>query len=90
MELHVVRIGDVVICTNPFELFTEFGIRIKGRSKAVQTFVVQLTGPGTYLATEHAIRGGHYSAVVHSTLVGSEGGQILVNETVAAISSLFP
>ena len=44
VEVHVLRIGDAVVCTNPFELFTDYGIRIKARSKAVQTFVVQLVG----------------------------------------------
>jgi hypothetical protein len=89
MELHVLRIGDVAICTNSFELFTDYGIRIKARSKAVQTFVVQLVGPGTYLPTEKAVRGGHYSAVVHSSLVGPEGGNILVDQTVNIINSLW-
>ena len=46
MELHVLRIGDAVVCTNPFELFTDYGIRIKARSQAVQTFVIQLVGAG--------------------------------------------
>jgi len=90
MELHVVRIGDAVVCTNAFELFTDYGIRIKARSKAVQTFVVQLVGPGTYLPTEKAVRGGHYSAIVHSSLVGPEGGQALVDRTVALIDSVWP
>ena len=89
MELHVVRIGDAVICTNQFELFTDFGIRIKGRSKAEQTFVVQLVGPGTYLPTARAVRGGHYSAVVHSSHVGPKGGQVLVDRTVELIDSLW-
>lgn len=89
MELHVLRIGDVAICTNSFELFTDYGIRIKARSKAVQTFVVQLVGPGSYLPTEKAIQGGHYSAVVHSSLVGPEGGNVLVNRTVDVINSLW-
>jgi len=89
MELHILRVGDVAICTNSFELFTDFGIRIKARSKAVQTFVVQLVGPGTYLPTEKAVRGGHYSAVVHSSLVGPEGGNILVDRTVNRINSLW-
>jgi len=40
--VNVVRIGDTVICTNQFELYTDFGIQMKARSKAVQTFVVQL------------------------------------------------
>ena len=89
MELHVLRIGDVAVCTNSFELFTDFGIRIKARSKAVQTFVIQLAGPGTYVPTEKAVRGGHYSAVVHSSLVGPDGGQILVDRTVELINSLW-
>jgi len=89
VELHVVRIGDVAICTNPFELFTDYGIRMKARSKAVQTFVVQLVGGGSYLPTEKAVQGGHYSAVVHSSLVGPEGGTILVDKTVGMIDSLW-
>ncbi|MHC4329166.1 MAG: hypothetical protein ACYSWW_13720, partial [Planctomycetota bacterium] len=89
MELHVVRIGDIAVCTNSFELFTDYGIRMKARSKAVQTFVVQLAGPGTYLPTEKAVQGGHYSAVVHSSLVGPEGGDVLVDRTVHIINSLW-
>ena len=89
MELHVLRIGDVVVCTNAFELFTDFGIRIKGRSKAVQTFIIQLVGPGTYLPTERAVRGGHYSAIVHSSQVGPEGGQALVDRTVELIDAMW-
>jgi hypothetical protein len=89
MELHAVRIGDAVVCTNQFELFTDYGIRIKARSKAVQTFVIQLVGPGTYLPTEKAVRGGHYSAIVHSSLVGPEGGQVLVDRTVELIDSMW-
>ena len=89
MELHVLRLGDVAVCTNSFELFTDYGIRMKARSEAVQTFIVQLVGPGTYLPTEKAIRAGHYSAVVHSSLVGPEGGNVLVNRTVNIINSLW-
>lgn len=89
MEMHVLRIGDVAVATNSFELFTDYGIRMKARSKAVQTFIVQLAGPGTYLPTEKAIRGGHYSAVVHSSLVGPEGGDTLVDRTVNMINSLW-
>ena len=89
VELHVLRIGDAVICTNPFELFTDYGIQIKARSKAVQTFVIQLVGSGTYLPTERAVRGGGYSAVVQSNEVGPEGGQMLVDRTVKAIDAIF-
>ncbi|NLF70538.1 MAG: hypothetical protein GX575_16015 [Candidatus Anammoximicrobium sp.] len=40
--VNVLRIGDAVLCTNQFELYTDFGVQMKARSKAVQTFVVQL------------------------------------------------
>jgi hypothetical protein len=89
-EIHVLRIGAIVICTNEFEFFTDFGLRIEARSKALQTFIIQLTGPGTYLPTEKAVKGGGYSAVAQSSLVGPEGGQILVDRTVALVNEMFP
>ena len=88
-EIHVLRIGDVAICTNQFELFTDYGIRIQARSKAVQTFIIQLAGPGTYLPTKKAMSGGGYSAVCQSNVVGPEGGQMLVDETIELINSLW-
>ena len=93
VELHVLRIGDAVVCTNPFELYTDYGIQIKARSKAVQTFLVQLTDDcvawGSYLPTKKAVRGGHYSAIAPSCAVGPEGGQMLVDRTVELIDSLW-
>ena len=40
--VNVLRIGDAVLCTNQFELYTDYAVQLKARSKAVQTFVVQL------------------------------------------------
>jgi hypothetical protein len=88
-EIHVLRLGDVAICTNQFELFTDFGIRIQTRSKALQTFVIQLAGPGSYLPTMKAVSGGGYSAVCQSNLVGPEGGQELVNRSLELINNLW-
>ena len=88
IDLHVLRIGDVVIATNPFELYLDYGHRISGLSKAKQTFIVQLcSGSEGYLLTERAILGGGYSAMVNR--VGSKGGDHLVNETVNMINSLW-
>jgi len=88
-EIHIIRLGDIVICTNQFELFTDFGLRMQARSKALQTFVIQLAGPGTYLPTAKAKAGGGYSAVCQSNTVGPEGGQILVDRTVKLIDDLW-
>lgn len=92
VESHVIRLGDVVFATNPFELFVDYGMQIRCRSHALQTFLVQLadgSGNGFYLPTLRALAGGHYSAQVKSNWVGPEGGQLLVEETVSAINALF-
>jgi hypothetical protein len=89
VEIHVIRIGDVVIATNPFELYLDYGIRIKAQSPAVQTFLVQLAGSGTYLPTMRSVEGGAYGAVPASTLVGPEGGRELVEKTLELIHSIW-
>jgi hypothetical protein len=90
MELHVLRLGDVAIASNEFELFTDYGVQMKARSPAVQTFVIQLAGSAGYLPTERAVRGGGYSAVIQSSRIGPNGGQALVEHTVKAIKELWP
>ncbi len=88
IEFHVIRLGDIAIATNPFELYIDYGIRIKARSKAVLTLLVQLScQTNGYLPTEKAVKGGGYSA--DKFVVGPKGGQILVNETVKKINDLW-
>jgi hypothetical protein len=90
MDLHVIRLGDVAIATNEFELFTQYGIQIQARSPALQTFVIQLgSGKSSYLPTPIAALGGGYSAVVQSCNVSPEGGQQLVDRTVEVIDGLW-
>jgi hypothetical protein len=72
VEVHVIRLGDMAIVTNPFELYLGFGSRMKARSKAVQTFVVQLAGSGSYVPTERSVAGGAYGPIPESTEVGPE------------------
>ena len=91
VEMHVVRIGDVAIATNPFELFTEYGVQIKARTPALQTFIIQhATNAGLYLPTERAIAGGSYSGLPHTNIVGPEGGQTLVERSISTIKELWP
>lgn len=89
VEVHVVRLGDIAFVSVPFEYYLDFGDRIKGRSAALQTFVVQLSGRGTYLATERAAAGCSYGAVPASCQVSPEGGQVIVDEAVATIERMF-
>ncbi|MFW6060524.1 MAG: hypothetical protein ACODAQ_10100, partial [Phycisphaeraceae bacterium] len=88
-EVHVLRLGEVAFATNRFEYYLDFGLQIKARSPATQTFVVQLAGPGTYLPTQRAASGKSYGAVPASTLVGPEGGRELADWTVAALEQMW-
>ncbi|MBO5906966.1 MAG: hypothetical protein J6Q85_02290 [Clostridia bacterium] len=90
IESHVMRLGDVAFTTNPFELFLDYGNRIKARSYARQTFIAQLCcGQGGYLPTKKAEEGGHYSAYVSSGKVGHEGGDMFVRRTLKEINEMF-
>ena len=89
MELHVLRLGDVVFATDSFELYLDFGTRMKARSAAPQTFLVQLAGRGTYLPSARSVSGRSYGSIPASSQVGPEGGQIIVEETVRIISELY-
>jgi hypothetical protein len=88
-ELHVLRLGDVAIATDPFELYVEYAARIEARSRAPLTMLVQLSsGDSGYLPTERAVQGGGYSA--DKIKVGPAGGKVLVDETVKRINELWP
>jgi len=95
-ELHVIRVGDIAFTTSGSELFLDFGMRIKARSPATQTFLIQLSPgektffTGGYLPTEKAEAGKGYSASVYCNIVGSDGGKVLVEKTLEAINKLFP
>ena len=89
-HIHALRIGDAVMITNPFELFLDYGLRIKARSPASQTFVVQLAGPGFYLPTESAVQAGGYGAMPAVSATGPEGGGELVEAMLDLIRDLFP
>ncbi|MDF1746268.1 MAG: hypothetical protein P1V19_21385 [Gimesia sp.] len=90
MELHTLRLGDIAIGTNDFELFNDFGTQMKARSPALQTFVIQLCGAGSYVPNKRATLGGSYSAVIESNIVGHKGGQVLTEQTLDSIKELFP
>ena len=90
IEIHILRLGDIAFATNPYELFLDYGNRIRSRSKAAQTFLVQLCcGSKGYLPTEKAEKGGHYSAYVSSGTAGHEGGDLLVRKTLSEINKMF-
>lgn len=90
LELHVVRLGDVVFATNPFELYLDFGHQIKARSMAEQTFIVQLCcDTGGYLPSARAEQLGGYGGLIINGNVGSDGGKKLVDATIKTIEEVW-
>jgi hypothetical protein len=90
IEVHVLRLGNIAFATNPYELFLDYGNKIRARSYAEQTFLIQLCcGSFGYLPTLKAERGSHYSAYVSSGTSGHEGGDLLVRKTLAEIDQLM-
>lgn len=89
VEMHVLRLGEAAFATTPFEYYLDFGIYIKARSKATQTFVVQLAGQGTYVPSRRSVSGGGYGAIPASNPVGPEGGRQLAEITTAIVEQLW-
>jgi hypothetical protein len=89
-EIHVLRIGDLALSTSPFELYLDYGLRIRARCPAALTLHVQLAcGEGGYLPTARAVSAGGYGALVANGQVGPEGGQMLVESILEALRRLF-
>lgn len=89
-KCHILRIGNIAVATNPFELYHEFAQRIKARAEAEQVFIIQLSnGLGGYLPTRDAVNGGSYSSKPASTCCGPDGGDVLVEETLKVIGKLW-
>ncbi len=90
MESHAVQIGDIAFATIRFELYMDYMHRLQARSPFIQTFVVQLAGAenGNYLATERGIANKGYSASLFCNMVGAEGGQEWVENTLRTLQEM--
>lgn len=89
-NMNAIRLGDIAIANNPFELYLEFGQIIKARSRAAQTLLVQLSaGALGYLPSPAAETLGGYGGLIINGQVGSDGGYLLADITVDAINQLF-
>ncbi|MEW4564818.1 hypothetical protein AB1K70_19920 [Bremerella sp. JC770] len=89
IEINALRLGDVAMVTNPFELYCDYGVRMKGRSPAIQTFVVELAGSGSYLPTSRAVEGGGYGAISKTCIVGPSAGDTLVTTSLQMLDDLW-
>lgn len=89
VTIHILRLGDVAFASQPFECYLDYGMQIKMQSPAVQTFLIQLAGNGTYLPSKRSLLGGGYGSTPASNPVGVEGGEELVLETVKSIREIW-
>ena len=92
-DMNVARIGDIAIASNPFELYLYYGQNIKARSKAQQTFLVQLSSGASihagYLPSPDGEKFGGYGGMIINGQCGSDGGFMLADITVKEINALF-
>ena len=92
-DMNVVRLGDIAFASNPFELYLYYGQNIKARSKAQQTFLVQLSSGASlhagYLPSPDGEKFGGYGGMIINGQVGSDGGFKLADITVEEINKLF-
>ncbi|MDW7658122.1 MAG: hypothetical protein SCM11_13215 [Bacillota bacterium] len=89
--VYIFRLCRAVFATNPFELYVDYGFRMKARCKADQAFIIQLSSnaKGGYLPTTTAVAGGSYGSLPVSTMVGPDGGTELVEKTLEAMDALW-
>lgn len=100
IKISALRVGGAGIVTNRFELHLDYGLRIKARGPAPQTFTAQLaafiigrhlpdSGVGWCLSTERALQGGGCWAMLAAVCVGPEGSHELVKASLAELNELF-
>jgi hypothetical protein len=92
VHINALRLGDAVLCTNPAELFVEFGLQIKERSPAKVTFVGELTdGYVGYVPTQKAFsRGGYETWPAPSSRLDRNAGEQIVSVTEELLRNVFP
>lgn len=89
--VQAVRIGDLAICTMPFEVFVEIGLELKKKSPAADTFVVSLANGGYgYLPTPEQHRFGGYETWLTTNRVQKDASVILVGNLQEMLAELFP
>jgi ribosomal protein S18 acetylase RimI-like enzyme/cation transport regulator ChaC len=91
VPLCAVRIGDLAIATNPFEMYCQYGLDIRRRSPARHQMIAQLTNDFLgYLPTIYGILGGGYSGqAIHWARMEPYTGYQIVEETARLLYRLW-
>ena len=77
--IQVIQIGDLAICTFPFETFAEIGLHLKEVSPFADTFTIELAnGWYGYLPTTEQHKFGGYETWIGTCRVQEDAADILV------------
>lgn len=88
-EIFIMRFADMAFAAFPYELFVDYGNRIKARSHATQTFLIQLAnGSHGYLPTKIAYGSGGYG-VDRVCFVEQSAGELLTETIIAEIMDIM-
>ena len=87
--LQTVRIGDLAICTSPFETFAETGLRLKRQSPYPNTFIIELAnGAEGYLPTPAQHRLGGYETWLTTSRVEFGASEKLVRHLIGMMRTM--
>jgi neutral ceramidase len=89
VKLQAIRIGDLVICTIPFEVFAEIGLDLKKRSPFPQTMVISAAnGRYGYLPTPEQHELGGYETWLGTNYVEKDSSVILTDNLLEMLAEL--
>jgi hypothetical protein len=91
VRVNALRLGDAVVCTNPAELFVEFGLQMRAASPARVTFISELTdGYCGYVPTPLAFaRGGYETWCAPTSQLAPDAGEQVVAATKRLLEQAF-
>lgn len=89
-RISCVILGDIVFLTSPFELYTEYADRMRALLYDNVVFDVELANDEMgYMPSRDALSHGHYTANIFNCVSGPDGGELLIEESVALAKSLL-
>ncbi|MFT5469164.1 MAG: neutral ceramidase [Verrucomicrobiales bacterium] len=88
-KIQALRIGDLAICTYPFETFAEIGLEIKEKSPFTDSFVIELAnGAYGYLPTKEQHEFGGYETWMGTCKVQLDSNEILTQQLLEMLAEL--
>ena len=89
VTLQAIRIGELAICTIPFEVFAEIGLDLKARSPFPQTMVVSIAnGKYGYLPTPEQHKLGGYETWLGTNQVEEQASVIITDNLLEMLGQL--